>query len=427
MFMNQSHHRDNFITNELHKNLGAEACAAAEFLVLLQELDATRGWARLGYASLFNFCHLNLNLTRAEAYSRTRLARLAGEVPQVLSLLRSGEIKLSALRILAPVLTPENFNAVFANIRGKTTREVEDYRNRFRIHEKPATRGCVRTMYSSRENGPMAAPGDSLFTPTQCSGEAVSPDKRVAAALVQSVGGKGNGALDGDSAKPAEGLPPLQKSVRMALTLNEELWEKYCRACNLSNHSSNGADAAEMMEMLLDHYLKKHDGVPKQNKKTPLREPNCEASVGADSVTQQKEHMEQKEPSSVTDSGAKEMRSAGASRCRSAVSPRGEKTSHKEQPSRYIPKQVRHEVRERDGNRCAYVDATTGKRCDCERGLQYDHILPFARGGASNTSRNLRLLCPTHNRLAAEHVFGAQFMNQKMRAGVFATSQIATQ
>ena len=176
----------------------------------------------------------------------------------------------------------------------------------------------------------------------------------------------------------------MQKSVRMALTLNEELWEKYCRACNLSNHSSNGTDAAEMMEMLLDHYLKKHEGTAKKSKKTPHREPNCEASVGADTVTQQKEHMEQKEPSSVTASGAKEMRSAGA-----------------------------------------YVDATTGKRCDCERGLQYDHILPFARGGASSTSQNLRLLCPTHNRLAAEHVFGAQFMNQKMRAGVLATSQIA--
>jgi 5-methylcytosine-specific restriction endonuclease McrA len=99
-----------------------------------------------------------------------------------------------------------------------------------------------------------------------------------------------------------------------------------------------------------------------------------------------------------------------------AISPRGEKAPNKEQHSRYIPKQVRHEVRERDDHRCAYVDETTGKRWDCERGLQYDHIVPFARGGASNTSQNLRLLCATHNRLTAEHVFGLEFMNQKMRA-----------
>jgi 5-methylcytosine-specific restriction endonuclease McrA len=105
------------------------------------------------------------------------------------------------------------------------------------------------------------------------------------------------------------------------------------------------------------------------------------------------------------------------------VSPRGEKTPHKERASRHIPKKIRREVRERDGNRCVYVDATTGKRCDCERGLQYDHIVPFARGGASNTSQNMRLLCPTHNRLAAEHVFELEFMNQKMRAGALAASQ----
>jgi hypothetical protein len=53
--------------------------------------------------------------------------------------------------------------------------------------------------------------------------------------------------------------------------------------------------------------------------------------------------------------------------------------------------------------------------------------VPFARGGASNTLQNLRLLCPTHNRLAAEHVFGLDFMNQKMRAGALAARQIASQ
>jgi 5-methylcytosine-specific restriction endonuclease McrA len=336
--MTQSQQRDIFISNELQKNLGTEACTAAEFLVLLQELDATRGWARLGYASLFDFCHLSLNLTRAEAYSRTRLARLAGEVPQVLSLLKSGEIKLSALRILAPILTPQNFSDVFAAIRGKTTREVEDYRNTFRVHEKPAARGVVRTMYSPIESEATAE--------LHCEPQANASEKT-------------------PRANTPENTPHMKKTIRMALTLDEELWEKYRRACNLSNHSSSGTDVAEMMEMLLDHYLKKHDGSAKQIQ-------------------------------------------------------HGEKAPNKEQPGRYIPKQVRREVRERDGHRCGYVDETTGKRCDCERGLQYDHIVPFARGGASNTPQNLRLLCPAHNRLAAEHVFGLEFMNQKMRAGNFA-------
>ncbi len=343
--MPQSQNRDIFISNELHKNLGAEACTAAEFLTLLQELDASRGWARLGYASLFDFCHLNLNLTRAEAYSRTRLARLAGEVPQVLSLLRSGDIKLSALRILAPILTPQNALTVFAAIRDKTTREVEDYRNTFRIHEKPAARGVVRTVYSPIE-------GEAHCEATaerHCEPQANANNS----------------------------APSMKKTIRMALTLDEELWEKYRRACNLSNHSSSGTDVTEMMEMLLDHYLKKHDAAAKQSKK----EAQCELHNNV-----------------------------------AKLSPRGKKKSPKEQPGRYIPKQVRRDVRLRDNNRCAYVDATTGWRCECERGLQFDHIQPFALGGASHNAQNLRLLCPAHNRLAAENIFGLEFMNQKMVA-----------
>ena len=39
------------------------------------------------------------------------------------------------------------------------------------------------------------------------------------------------------------------------------------------------------------------------------------------------------------------------------------------------------------------------------RGLQFDHIKPFALGGET-TQSNLRLLCANHNRYLAEKEFG---------------------
>ncbi len=199
-------------------------------------------------------------------------------MPQVLSLLRRGDIKLSALRILAPILTPQNALTVFAAIRGKTTREVEDYRNTFRMHETPATRGVVRTMYSPIE------------------GEAHC--EATAERHCEPQANANNSAA------------PMKKTIRMALTLNEELWEKYRRACNLSNHSSSGTDVAEMMEMLLDHYLKKHDAAAKQIQHGERHRGCVSASVGTDTATQQEVLMNQRE-----------------------------------QHSRYIPKQIRREVR----------------------------------------------------------------------------------
>ena len=54
-----------------------------------------------------------------------------------------------------------------------------------------------------------------------------------------------------------------------------------------------------------------------------------------------------------------------------------------------IPSAVRREVWRRDEGKCA--------RCGSREKLEYDHIVPIARGG-SNTARNIELLCESCNR-----------------------------
>ena len=73
---------------------------------------------------------------------------------------------------------------------------------------------------------------------------------------------------------------------------------------------------------------------------------------------------------------------------------------------------VRRAVFRRDGEQCTFTDVA-GHRCE-ERGwLQLDHALPRGRGGDSSVD-NVRVLCRTHNRLAAERVFGRQHVARKM-------------
>lgn len=55
-----------------------------------------------------------------------------------------------------------------------------------------------------------------------------------------------------------------------------------------------------------------------------------------------------------------------------------------------IPDSVKMFVWQRDGGRCT--------RCGSNENLEFDHIIPLARGGA-NTERNLQLLCEPCNRL----------------------------
>jgi 5-methylcytosine-specific restriction endonuclease McrA len=77
----------------------------------------------------------------------------------------------------------------------------------------------------------------------------------------------------------------------------------------------------------------------------------------------------------------------------------------------YISNAVKREVFERDAGRCTFV-SEDGTRCPEKRGVEWDHIVPVARGGGSEPS-NLRLRCRAHNQLEAERVFGKPFMRHK--------------
>ena len=58
-----------------------------------------------------------------------------------------------------------------------------------------------------------------------------------------------------------------------------------------------------------------------------------------------------------------------------------------------IPSEVRREVWRRDSGKCV--------KCGSRENLEYDHIIPIAKGG-SNTTRNIELLCEVCNRAKSD-------------------------
>ena len=80
--------------------------------------------------------------------------------------------------------------------------------------------------------------------------------------------------------------------------------------------------------------------------------------------------------------------------------------------SRYIPSETRERVHARAGYQCEYKNGT---RCRSRTGLQIEHLLPFALY-RSHDEKYLRLYCGPHNRLSAEKVFGAAFIQEKIDA-----------
>lgn len=72
---------------------------------------------------------------------------------------------------------------------------------------------------------------------------------------------------------------------------------------------------------------------------------------------------------------------------------------------RRVARRLRDLVWARDGGRCSFLSGD-GRRCECRRGLELDHIAPYSRGGRSDDPANIRLLCREHNQHERRRLLG---------------------
>lgn len=156
---------------------------------------------------------------------------------------------------------------------------------------------------------------------------------------------------------------------------SEDLIKQYEEVVALLSNSHPHASFADVLGVLLNEFIERHSPEARERRREERR-----------------------------------VRVAGG-RC--STTGAGGRTAAAPSQRRHIPASVRDEVQLRDGGQCAYV-ASDGTRCEERHYLQIDHVRPYAAGGG-NDAANLRLLCPGHNRLAAEKTLGAHVMSHYWR------------
>lgn len=62
--------------------------------------------------------------------------------------------------------------------------------------------------------------------------------------------------------------------------------------------------------------------------------------------------------------------------------------------TRTIPQWIKVQVAARDKGKCVI--------CGSRKDIQYDHIIPWSRGGSSKDPSNIQLLCGIHNRAKSD-------------------------
>jgi 5-methylcytosine-specific restriction endonuclease McrA len=348
------------LTSRLADLLRREQVAMAEFLVALADFDRARLWIDLGYTSLFYFLHRELGLSKGAAQYRKTAAELIQKVPAVVEPLRDGRLCLTSIVEAARVVTPDNHDEMLPRFFHLSRREAMEVVAEVHPDPAPPSRTVV-TSAPAAARFPAAAMGSAraalplIVEAATCNAEPMS--------AMPATGWPGE-PLDANSGTQPQQerseVQPLTAALRrLHVTVSREFLAKLAAARDALTHSHPGASDEEILAAGLDLLLSrdaKRKGLVARPQ-TKLRASN---------------------------------------------------------PQR-VPARVRRAVWQRDGGCCSWR-LDSGGVCGSTRRLQLDHVTPLALGGTS-TVENVRLLCATHNVLAARRVYGDACMSRYTRRG----------
>lgn len=356
----------------------AERTLSVHSLLQLAEVQRRKLFRDEGFPTMFAYCVGELGYSEGNAFRRLQAVDAARRFPEVIPLIKEGRITICALSVIARHLTSENCGALLKSAEGKSVRDVArfaaelaprpDKRDTIRVLPapsmmRPASRAAVATptefiipsvespVSQAESRGPRSdlpifqtesqiALADTPVPPTELSAPppVLPAPPAESSALIPASGHERPRWL-------RQKITPLSLDrVHFSFTGSEELRRVLGRCSELLWHRFPGGHLEDVTLELGRAYL--------QRKDPELLPP-----------------VKQKPPRSAE--------------------------------TRSSPRWVRSVVYRRDGGRCVFV-SEHGRRCDARRGLEYDHIVPWAKGGRSDDPANIRLLCRAHNQRAAE-------------------------
>ena len=99
----------------------------AEILDLIAQADQTKDFLMLvQYPSLFSYCVKEIGLTEAETCNFLALYKKSKEIPALTEAIQSGEVSVSKLRHVCPVITIENQNHWIEKAKTETNKNLID-------------------------------------------------------------------------------------------------------------------------------------------------------------------------------------------------------------------------------------------------------------------------------------------------------------
>jgi len=310
---------DDELVERVNDLAACERRASVALIRSLVEFDRRRLYLREGCCSLFGYCTQVLHLSEGSAYNRIETARAAQRYPKVLEALERGDVTLTAVRLLAPHLTPANHGEVLAAARHRSKQGIQELIAS--LNPRPAVATIIRRV-PQPSNGHTTSAVDAV------------QELRASLTTTEAVSASSSSARQDVAVTRA---PPLRATVvtplapelyKLQVTLPRETHEKLRRAQALARHALPGGDVASILDRALTLLI---------------------------------DDLERRRFARVT--------SPQPSQADSTPS------------GRHIPAAVRRAVWRRDQERCAFVGRAG--RCRETAFLEFHHVTPYATGGAA--------------------------------------------
>jgi 5-methylcytosine-specific restriction endonuclease McrA len=283
--------------------------------------------------------------------------------PQIAKMLEAGDVNIATVAMISRLLTSSNCDQLLSRIRRRSQDDVRAIVAEYRPESATPDRVrpvCVRVAVdSTRTSSSVRSKPDRETGP--------SPDGHVPAhTMSQPTPTSGSRSQAAPASADTEAPPPskIERKHELRFLVGSEFMRKFERVKEILSNRNAGAAMEDVFDAAMESFL--HANCPLERARRRARK-----QAGGEIASSHR-----RDP-------------AGAS-------------------ARRIKAATRDRVHERDHGRCTWV-GPGGRRCGATRNLEIDHIVPVAHGG-SNAQSNLRLLCRAHNLLAAEQVYGREFM-----------------
>ena len=120
-----THLSDAVLLRDLATLVARDRATTAELLAHIAEVDERKLYLPAAYPSMFAYCVGELRLSEDAAAKRIQAARIARRFPIVHDALAAGRLNLTSLGLLAPYLTEESAEGLFAAAADKPKAEIQ--------------------------------------------------------------------------------------------------------------------------------------------------------------------------------------------------------------------------------------------------------------------------------------------------------------